>query len=736
MKVTKIQKAILEIFKTDSKTTKYLEKRMDLTDDEFLAAAKKQRPSNRKLKDFEDGLRKHREKLPTVEDIKNSKTEVVEPKNTFKATKVEQATTVQDDIFEIFKTDSKTTKYLKKRTDFTDDAFIEAAKKQRPSNVKLKEYIANREEMLADIEEMERAERDPLDVYNEWKEDQNDKFYDQFDEEQTEEEELDGTEVDTSELDAAFNDGQMPGAEYTETEEESKASWDAVDAELKDEAVIAKMAKDKVEEKEPEELNIFQKTYNKLASIFQNDKGTKKKIERAATQEISADDLLEVAKKARPNNAKLRELTSEYESLKEATSMEKFIEADEVDDATEEDLEAVAEDIQARQEKKEEPSGKRIRIPHSPIDDDDDDEETVQIIEEVAGKYKDKKITPDMVPMPDVVPSLREIFKNDKGTLKAINKNADKLSDDDMIELCLSKRPKNVKLKTLMAEISLAREAIEEAEDEIDSQKVFEGSDDAVSDYQAKRMMKVDSIPYVMNDKKNITMFIGGEMEVLNDEHPNFNRIVKCLEDEKWDDVFPLLDLRAGIASLVYKQLEFKNDTLYHNGKELHGALVDFIINMVQSGERDVQPFMRFLHKLLKNPSERAQQELYGFLASGKIPINDKGNILTYKRIREDWTDCHSGKFDNSVGNVVSMERSQVVDNQNITCAQGLHVCSYSYLSSFGGGRTVICEVNPKDVVSIPTDYKNAKMRCCKYTVLKEVENNGPDVLSEKPIYW
>jgi len=29
--------------------------------------------------------------------------------------------------------------------------------------------------------------------------------------------------------------------------------------------------------------------------------------------------------------------------------------------------------------------------------------------------------------------------------------------------------------------------------------------------------------------------------------------------------------------------------------------------------------------------------------------------------------------------------------------------------------------VNPEDVVSIPTDYNDAKMRTCKYVVIEEV---------------
>jgi hypothetical protein len=44
-----------------------------------------------------------------------------------------------------------------------------------------------------------------------------------------------------------------------------------------------------------------------------------------------------------------------------------------------------------------------------------------------------------------------------------------------------------------------------------------------------------------------------------------------------------------------------------------------------------------------------------------------------------------------------------------------------SYLNHFGGARTVIVKVNPRDVVSIPSDYNGAKGRTCRYEVIGEL---------------
>jgi hypothetical protein len=81
------------------------------------------------------------------------------------------------------------------------------------------------------------------------------------------------------------------------------------------------------------------------------------------------------------------------------------------------------------------------------------------------------------------------------------------------------------------------------------------------------------------------------------------------------------------------------------------------------------------------------------------------------------------------------MARNKVDDNQNNTCSQGLHFCSEGYLKHFGGARTVIVKINPRDVVSIPNDYNQTKGRACRYEVIGEVGVNPDDKVEfDKPV--
>jgi hypothetical protein len=146
-----------------------------------------------------------------------------------------------------------------------------------------------------------------------------------------------------------------------------------------------------------------------------------------------------------------------------------------------------------------------------------------------------------------------------------------------------------------------------------------------------------------------------------------------------------------------------------------------------------IEPLVLFMENLMSNPSKRAVDELYGFLEKNSLPITPEGHFLAYKKIRDDYKDIYSGTMDNSVGQVLEMERNGVDDDKDRTCSSGLHFCSESYLPHFGtghGNRVVILKINPRDVVSIPSDYNNAKGRACRYEVIGELNVDASDAFT------
>jgi hypothetical protein len=233
------------------------------------------------------------------------------------------------------------------------------------------------------------------------------------------------------------------------------------------------------------------------------------------------------------------------------------------------------------------------------------------------------------------------------------------------------------------------------------------------------------SFPFIIQGN-NVTVVIGNTPHTISKTHITYQKVVDAIKAGDWDTVRDTIEPRKVVINYGKGRVSIKGETLYWDGREFHNAMANRMVQMLQDGF-DVQPLVLFMENLMENPSYRSVQELYGFLEKNNLPITPDGHFLAYKRVRIDYTDCHTGKMDNSVGKVVSMERNEVDDNQNNTCSSGLHFCSQNYLKSFGGERTVIVKINPRDVVSIPTDYDNSKGRACRYEVIGEVGVNPED---------
>ena len=88
--------------------------------------------------------------------------------------------------------------------------------------------------------------------------------------------------------------------------------------------------------------------------------------------------------------------------------------------------------------------------------------------------------------------------------------------------------------------------------------------------------------------------------------------------------------------------------------------------------------------------------------------------------MKHDFKDHYSGKFDNSVGQTLSMRRNQVCDDADIGCSYGFHAGSYEYAKGYssGGGNLLRVEIDPSDVVSVPKDCDCQKLRTSKYVVV------------------
>lgn len=211
--------------------------------------------------------------------------------------------------------------------------------------------------------------------------------------------------------------------------------------------------------------------------------------------------------------------------------------------------------------------------------------------------------------------------------------------------------------------------------------------------------------------------------KMISRDHPNYADIVIALKNDDVDQAIKLSDLINTLSVRHNDRITVEKGALYIDGNALNNALADQIISMLYRNENP-DKLLRFLDNLIKNPEDRAILELYNFIATNKLPITDDGYLLAYKVVRSDFFDHHSQSVYYGLGETVEMPRSDVCDDPTQLCAAGLHICSIGYISDMfrlgDGNRLLLVKVHPADVVSVPTDYKNTKVRCNKVTVIAE----------------
>jgi len=241
-------------------------------------------------------------------------------------------------------------------------------------------------------------------------------------------------------------------------------------------------------------------------------------------------------------------------------------------------------------------------------------------------------------------------------------------------------------------------------------------------------------------DQQNITVVLDGEMYVANSDNPNWHKIVQKVIS---GDADGLADLFSP-AKTVEKNFEAITDrvavqggTILFDGDPVDNALSKQIVRFLDEGVEDWKPLVAFMEKVQQNPEQHSREQLYEWLSRHDFSIDDEGNIVAYKSVYR--TDDgyksvsrgtayvngiqHVGQIPQKVGDVVTMPRSEVAFDPAQACSAGLHVGNYRYVTEYFKHDALLhVRVNPRDVVSVPTDSNWEKVRVCRYEIIGEGE--------------
>ena len=227
-------------------------------------------------------------------------------------------------------------------------------------------------------------------------------------------------------------------------------------------------------------------------------------------------------------------------------------------------------------------------------------------------------------------------------------------------------------------------------------------------------------IPYILTEE-SLTVVVDGKAMTMQKDHPAWTQAIDALNNEEYDRLENLFDVSKAVEDYVDNEsgITVREGSVFFQGEAIHNVVVDKILSFMRQG-LPFKPLVRFLGKLMANPSRRAVNELYTFLEHKSMPITPDGNFVAYKGVTDDFKDFHTGKFDNSVGQTLSMVRNSVCDDANIGCSYGFHAGSYEYAKGYAsnGGHLLRVEIDPTDVVSVPLDCNCQKLRTAKYKVI------------------
>lgn len=255
--------------------------------------------------------------------------------------------------------------------------------------------------------------------------------------------------------------------------------------------------------------------------------------------------------------------------------------------------------------------------------------------------------------------------------------------------------------------------------------------------------------------RESLTVFTpSGPPIVATGEHPSFAALLSGAQSgEPLDDLRNIADRSNAVAQrfdALSERVSVANGRVFFDGDEVDSTIAQQIIRCLDDPDiGDWKPLVLFMENVAANPNEHSRGQLFDWLRDREFTITSNGCFIAYKGVSslgddtEDgggYISCSSGHgivngervdgyLPNPVGATVEMPRSDVQHDPEHGCSTGLHVGTYNYALGYARAALLTVLVNPRDVVSVPTDCNAEKMRVCRYVI----SDDEPVAPSESP---
>lgn len=247
--------------------------------------------------------------------------------------------------------------------------------------------------------------------------------------------------------------------------------------------------------------------------------------------------------------------------------------------------------------------------------------------------------------------------------------------------------------------------------------------------------------------------------------HPNWTAIIFGLRAGD-ENVWSLFDVAGGVMQRLQQvsdRYSWDGSNVLFDGDVQEGPFAALLARAISEGNvANYTALAKFGEKVAQNPSDNSREQMFRFLANFEFQITPEGDVVAYKSVTDTGKRDEQGRvvylsgfasqapgvpsaFVNgkavpplsrvpqSVGDKVSMPRSEVVDDPNQSCARGLHVATVNYWNGGWNKDTLEVHVHPRAFVSVP-NCEDAKARVHEYTVARVVTDVpvGGTVISDQ----
>lgn len=263
--------------------------------------------------------------------------------------------------------------------------------------------------------------------------------------------------------------------------------------------------------------------------------------------------------------------------------------------------------------------------------------------------------------------------------------------------------------------------------------------------------MSYFKFPAVLNDNDGATLAVvtafnsasATPVYTADERHPHFARILEGLREGD-PRVWEWFDVASGVINafnVITDRVSYDGKNVLFDGDPVHSVLAEQLSRAIEYGDpENYKALALFWEKLESNPTEHSRVQAYDWLSCHKFQITPEGDVVGFKGVvstkdgYKSWASSaikgtpsgyvngvpikELSQIPQKVGDIVTMPRSEVAHDPREACKRGLHVATHGYAQGYGD--TVLeVHVNPRDIVSVPTDGHGAKVRACRYTVAR-----------------